>query len=80
MTEQPPASRPEGSSKTAVRNVKVPADREGQRLDNFLLGQLKGAPRSLVSVSYTHLDVYKRQQAKNSLTVPPTAPQAPVPA
>ena len=48
MTEQPPASRPEGSSKTAVRNVKVPADREGQRLDNFLLGQLKGAPRSLV--------------------------------
>ena len=48
MTEQPPASRPEGSSKTAVRNVKVPTDREGQRLDNFLLGQLKGAPRSLV--------------------------------
>ena len=48
MTEQPPASRPEGSSKTAVRTVKVPADREGQRLDNFLLGQLKGAPRSLV--------------------------------
>ena len=48
MTEQPPASSPEGSSKTAVRNVKVPADREGQRLDNFLLGQLKGAPRSLV--------------------------------
>nr|WP_246189389.1 RluA family pseudouridine synthase [Pseudoxanthomonas kalamensis] len=26
----------------------VPADRAGQRLDNFLLGQLKGAPRSLV--------------------------------
>ena len=48
MTEQPPASRPEGSLKTAVRTVKVPADREGQRLDNFLLGQLKGAPRSLV--------------------------------
>ena len=48
MTEQPPASRPEGSQKTAVRTVKVPEDREGQRLDNFLLGQLKGAPRSLV--------------------------------
>ena len=48
MTEQPPASRPEGSLKTAVRTVKVPADREGQRLDNFLLGQLKGAPRSLI--------------------------------
>ena len=48
MTEQPPASRPEGSQKTAVRTVTVPADREGQRLDNILLGQLKGAPRSLV--------------------------------
>jgi 23S rRNA pseudouridine955/2504/2580 synthase len=28
--------------------VRVPEDRAGQRLDNFLLGQLKGAPRSLV--------------------------------
>lgn len=32
----------------AVRMVEVPGDRAGQRLDNFLLGQLKGAPRSLV--------------------------------
>ena len=31
-----------------VKTVTVPADREGQRLDNFLLGQLKGAPRSLI--------------------------------
>jgi 23S rRNA pseudouridine955/2504/2580 synthase len=31
-----------------VRLVQVPADRAGQRLDNFLLGQLKGAPRSLI--------------------------------
>jgi len=31
-----------------ARTVQVPADRAGQRLDNFLLGQLKGAPRSLV--------------------------------
>lgn len=28
--------------------VRVPEDREGQRLDNFLLGQLKGAPKSLI--------------------------------
>ena len=34
--------------KTSVRMIKVPEDRAGQRLDNFLLGQLKGAPRSLV--------------------------------
>jgi 23S rRNA pseudouridine955/2504/2580 synthase len=31
-----------------ARTVRVPEDRDGQRLDNFLLGQLKGAPRSLV--------------------------------
>ena len=48
MTDQPPASKPEGATKTAVRTIKVPEDRDGQRLDNFLLGQLKGAPRSLV--------------------------------
>ena len=33
---------------SAARTVRVPDDRAGQRLDNFLLGQLKGAPRSLV--------------------------------
>ena len=31
-----------------VRLVRVPDDRDGQRLDNFLLGQLKGAPRSII--------------------------------
>jgi 23S rRNA pseudouridine955/2504/2580 synthase len=31
-----------------VKQVRVPDDRDGQRLDNILLGQLKGAPRSLV--------------------------------
>ena len=33
---------------TGVKMVRVPEDRDGQRLDNFLLLQLKGAPRSLV--------------------------------
>jgi 23S rRNA pseudouridine955/2504/2580 synthase len=40
MTEAAPGS--------GVRSVTVPDDRDGQRLDNFLLGQLKGAPRSLI--------------------------------
>ncbi|HET6604159.1 MAG TPA: RluA family pseudouridine synthase [Xanthomonadaceae bacterium] len=31
-----------------VRNETIEPDRAGQRLDNFLLGALKGAPRSLV--------------------------------
>lgn len=36
------------SAGPGVRLVRVEPDRAGQRLDNFLLGQLKGAPRSLV--------------------------------
>ncbi|MEG3192332.1 RluA family pseudouridine synthase [Lysobacter sp. D1-1-M9] len=39
-------ANPEPSA--GARTVRVADDREGQRLDNFLLGQLKGAPRSLV--------------------------------
>ena len=31
-----------------VRIVRVDEERDGQRIDNFLLGQLKGAPRSLI--------------------------------
>jgi len=40
----------EDSSKTApgARIIEVAADDAGQRLDNFLLARLKGAPRSLV--------------------------------
>ncbi len=48
MTPPIPPARPDGTARSSVRTVTVPADREGQRLDNFLLGQLKGAPRSLV--------------------------------
>ena len=39
--------RPDSPGPT-VRLVRVDPERAGQRLDNFLLGQLKGAPRSLV--------------------------------
>ena len=42
-----PMTDPE-APRAGARTVKVPDDRDGQRLDNFLLGQLKGAPRSLV--------------------------------
>ena len=41
------AERP-GDRAGGARTVRIPEDRAGQRLDNFLLGQLKGAPRSLV--------------------------------
>ena len=45
MSEPVSSSDPD---RPVARTVRVPDDREGQRLDNFLLGQLKGAPRSLV--------------------------------
>ena len=35
-------------SAAGVRRVRVAADRDGQRIDNFLMGQLKGVPKSLV--------------------------------
>lgn len=33
---------------SGVRHLEIAAEREGQRVDNFLLGHLKGAPRSLI--------------------------------
>lgn len=44
---KPPATEA-GETRAGARLVRVPEDREGQRLDNFLLGQLKGAPKSLI--------------------------------
>lgn len=41
-------TQPATPTSAGARTVRVPDDRDGQRLDNFLLGQLKGAPRSLI--------------------------------
>ena len=38
MTEMKP------DAASGVRKVQVPDDRDGQRIDNFLAGQLKGVP------------------------------------
>jgi len=43
----PPGQLPPQSTQGA-RTVTIAEDRDGQRIDNFLLGYLKGAPRSLV--------------------------------
>lgn len=42
------ANGPESGTPSPVRLVQVDAERAGQRIDNFLIGQLKGAPRALV--------------------------------
>ena len=38
----------DAGTRIAARTVRIAEDRDGQRIDNFLLGYLKGAPRSLV--------------------------------
>ncbi|CBA16115.1 RluA family pseudouridine synthase [Xanthomonas albilineans] len=48
MTSPPVPPKLRDVATSAVRILKVPEDRAGQRVDNFLLGQLKGAPRSLI--------------------------------
>ena len=36
------------AGRTGAKTVRIAEDRDGQRIDNFLLGYLKGAPRSLI--------------------------------
>ncbi|MEP6633601.1 MAG: RluA family pseudouridine synthase, partial [Luteimonas sp.] len=48
-SDSPPSTSSSGTGTTSpARTVRVSEDRDGQRLDNFLLNLLKGAPRSLV--------------------------------
>ncbi len=44
----PDDDRPVAAERKDARTVKIAEDRDGQRIDNFLLGYLKGAPRSLI--------------------------------
>jgi 23S rRNA pseudouridine955/2504/2580 synthase len=50
-SDPPPAPDPgaaDAGTKIGARTVRIAEDRDGQRIDNFLLGYLKGAPRSLI--------------------------------
>lgn len=72
-----------------VRYLSVDADRSGQRLDNFLLAQMKGAPRALVyrvlrsgevRVNKGRAKAGYRIQAGDRIRIPPlrlSGPQAP---
>ena len=76
-----------------VRTVVVSEDRDDQRLDNFLLGQLKGVPRSLVyklvrsgqvRVNGKRAKADSRLDAGDAVRIPPvmiepTADRGPVP-
>lgn len=67
-------------TRSGPRLVIVPEDRAGQRLDNFLLGQLKGAPRSLVykivrsgqvRVNGGRVKVDRRLEGGDEVRIPP---------
>lgn len=76
MASSDSSPRPSGQ----VRLVRIPEDRAGQRLDNFLLGQLKGAPKSLiykivrsgqVRVNGGRAKPETRLQANDEVRIPP---------
>jgi 23S rRNA pseudouridine955/2504/2580 synthase len=65
---------------SAARTVRVAEDRDGQRIDNFLLGYLKGAPRSLVykllrsgqvRVNGGRVKAERRLEAGDEVRIPP---------
>lgn len=67
---------------SGVRRVQVPADRAGQRLDNFLLGFLDGVPRSMVyrlvrtgqvRVNGKRAKPMKKLAAGDEIRIPPVA-------
>lgn len=69
-----------------VRLVRVPDDRDGQRLDNFLLGLLKGAPRSIiykivrsgqVRVNGGRAKAERKLDAGDEVRIPPVRIEAP---
>ena len=73
-TENPPATA------TGARTVRIAEDRGGQRIDNFLLGYLKGAPRSLiykllrsgqVRVNGGRVKAERRLEAGDQVRIPP---------
>lgn len=69
-------------SASGVRHVRVPLDRGGQRLDNFLVGLLDGVPRSLVyrlvrtgqvRVNGGRAKPMKKLQAGDEVRIPPVS-------
>jgi 23S rRNA pseudouridine955/2504/2580 synthase len=81
------ASMSTRSPSPGVRLVRVDDEREGQRVDNFLLGQLKGAPRSLiyrilrtgeVRINGKRAKADTRLAAGDEVRIPPVRLEAPV--
>lgn len=81
MPHSDPAGPGQGA-RTGARTVAVPEDRAGQRLDNFLMGQLKGLPRGLVyklvrsgqvRVNGGRAKAERKLEAGDQVRIPPVA-------
>jgi len=81
MTSTSPSATSQG-----VRTVTIDGERAGQRLDNFLLGQFKGAPRSLiyrllrtgqVRINGKRVKPDRRLQENDQVRLPPVRLDAP---
>lgn len=75
--------------KDSVRRLKIGDEAEGQRLDNFLLTQLKGVPKSRiyklvrggeVRINGGRVDVGHRLEPGDEVRIPPVRTAAPAPA
>lgn len=73
-------SKPDTAQAPSVRFIQIDADRAGQRIDNFLMAQLKGVPRSKiyqivrrgeVRVNKGRIKVHYKIQAGDEVRIPP---------
>ena len=91
MTHSDAPDAPEGSmplqgERKDARTVRIAEDRDGQRIDNFLLGYLKGAPRSLiykllrsgqVRVNGGRVKAERKLEAGDMIRIPPVRLEEP---
>src|SRR5512133_775412 len=81
-----PGTVPPIAERKDARTVRITEDREGQRVDNFLLNYLKGAPRSLVykllrsgqvRVNGGRVKAERKLEAGDMVRIPPVRLEAP---
>src|SRR6476661_8401367 len=74
------------AARTGAKTVRIAEDRDGQRIDNFLLGYLKGAPRSLiykllrsgqVRVNGGRVKAERKLEAGDMIRIPPVRLEEP---
>ena len=86
MTHSDFPRRTPGRAARPATTVRIAEDRDGQRIDNFLLGYLKGAPRSLiykllrsgqVRVNGGRVKAERKLEAGDQVRIPPVRLEEP---